>query len=54
MNISSTVLISAINFISQTNLIAMCERELALSQLQLARGARKCRFPSIAQQHLDR
>ncbi|TPP57986.1 Transcription-associated protein 1 [Fasciola gigantica] len=38
----------------RANLIAMCERELALSQLQLARGARKCRFPSIAQQHLDR
>ncbi|VDP25685.1 unnamed protein product [Schistosoma mattheei] len=38
----------------QSNLIALCQRELALSQLQLARGARKCRFPSIAQQHLDR
>ncbi|CAH8662345.1 unnamed protein product [Schistosoma margrebowiei] len=37
-----------------SNLIALCQRELALSQLQLARGARKCRFPSIAQQHLDR
>ncbi|TNN09277.1 Transcription-associated protein [Schistosoma japonicum] len=37
-----------------SNLLALCQRELALSQLQLARGARKCRFPSIAQQHLDR
>ncbi|KAK4475316.1 hypothetical protein MN116_002383 [Schistosoma mekongi] len=36
------------------NLLGLCQRELALSQLQLARGARKCRFPSIAQQHLDR
>ncbi|CAH8662146.1 unnamed protein product [Heterobilharzia americana] len=36
------------------NLLALCQRELALSQLNLARGARKCRFPSIAQQHLDR
>ncbi|CAH8511956.1 unnamed protein product, partial [Dicrocoelium dendriticum] len=38
----------------RTHLVALCERELALSQLQLARGARKHRFPSIAQQHLDR
>ncbi|KAF5398116.1 hypothetical protein PHET_05828, partial [Paragonimus heterotremus] len=38
----------------RTHLVAVCERELALNQLQLARGARKHRFPSIAQQHLDR
>ncbi|CAH8874323.1 unnamed protein product [Trichobilharzia szidati] len=36
------------------NLLAVCQREVALSQLQLARGARKHRFPTIAQQHLDR
>ncbi|TGZ65912.1 hypothetical protein CRM22_005642 [Opisthorchis felineus] len=38
----------------RANLVAVCERELAFSQLQLARGARKHNFPSIAQQHLDR
>ncbi|VDN15662.1 unnamed protein product, partial [Dibothriocephalus latus] len=38
----------------RTNLLAACQRELALCQIQLVRGYRKNRLPSLAQQNLDR
>uniref|UniRef100_A0A0X3PBM4 PIK-related kinase FAT domain-containing protein n=2 Tax=Schistocephalus solidus TaxID=70667 RepID=A0A0X3PBM4_SCHSO len=38
----------------RTNLLTTCQRELALCQIQLARGYRKNRLPSLAQQNLDR